>query len=247
MARNNGVKEARGEYVWFVDADDTYSRNAVKLICKEIEHSPDVIPIYARTDGSDSVRNKIPCTVKSGKDVLLSRRWQQCGVFWIFRRSFLKENDLFFIPGIYHEDAEFTPRMLYAAQKVSVIPEVLYLVFRDPSGITQVPRSKRAFDYLQVSERLSSFVVNHNEDGTQIGKVIDSYTAQSINNAFFVICQNNKEEQKAFNSTFYEKRESLLRVLHSAPQLKYHIEALLFRLFPKRYVSTYKFLRCFNR
>lgn len=243
MARNNGADAAKGEYVWFVDADDIYSPNAVSLICKAIESKPDVIPIYAITDGIDMVRNAIPVSVSTGRDVILCGSWQQCGVFWIIRKGFLKENNLRFMPGVYHEDAEFTPRMLYAAKTVKVVPEVLYTVFRDPDGITQVPRPKRAFDYLIVSESLSRFVVNNHEERTAIGKAIDSYTAQDINNAFYVICKNSKEEQRQLDVFFYEKRDVLIRVLKNATQLKYKIEAILFRLFPKHYVMMYKLMK----
>lgn len=61
--------------------------------------------------------------------MLIDAKWEHCGVFWIFRKLFLLENNLRFVPGIYHEDAEFTPRMLYFANKVIVLPEVLYTVF----------------------------------------------------------------------------------------------------------------------
>lgn len=246
MARNNGADAAQGEYVWFVDADDTYSPNAVRLICKAMDGKPDVIPIYAKTDGIDKVRNAIPADVNTGKEVILCGHWQQCGVFWVFRKDFLKENNLRFMPGVYHEDAEFTPRMLYAAKTVKVVPEVLYTVYRDPDGITQVPRPKRAFDYLTISESLSRFVVNNHEEGTAIGKAIDNYTAQDINNAFYVICKNNNEEQGKFDIVFYDKRKELIRPLRNAFRRKYRIEALLFSLMPKHYVRIYRMIKKFG-
>ena len=246
MARNNGVVAAHGKYVWFVDADDTYSSSAVRLICDAIKAGPDVIPIYAETNGINKVRNNIPVNVTTGKEVILSNCWQQCGVFWIFRREFLKENNLFFMPGVYHEDAEFTPRMLYAAKSVKVIPEVLYTVYRDPDSITQVPHPKRAFDYLTISEELSRFVIERGENNTAIGRAIDNYTAQDINNALFLIIQNSKKEQRNFEESFFVKKELLLRSLRKSSKIKYRIEAFLLYLFPKHYISVYKFMKLFS-
>lgn len=243
VARNNGVEAAQGDYIWFVDADDTISSKSVKLICEAMESQPDVMPIYAKTDGVDIVRNAIPIDVKTGKDILKCGRWQQCGVFYVYKRSFLKDNNLQFMPGVYHEDAEFTPRMLYAAKSAKVIPEILYTVYRDPGSITQVPRAKRAFDYLTVSESLSKFVLENGEARTPIGKAIDNYTAQDINNAFYVIVQNSTENQRHFNKVFYEKKEAMLRVLRAASSIKYRLEATLFLLFPYHYVGIYKLMK----
>ena len=243
IARNNGLEAAFGEYVWFVDADDMIAPNAVRLICDAMELQPDVIPIYAQTEGIDRVRNAIRHDAHTGKDVISYGGWEQCGVFYIDKKAFLKVNELSFIPGIYHEDAEFTPRMLYKAKSVKVLPNILYTVFRDPDSITQVPRAKRAFDYLIVVDSLSKFVVDNDEVNTLIGQRIDNYSAQDINNALSIISKNDKREQRQFNKVFYNNRHILIRVLKNSIQRKYRVESFLFRLLPKHYVGVYKIMK----
>jgi len=242
MARNNGTEKSLGEYVWYVDADDLFSHQAVRLICEAIEGTPDVIPIYAETVGVSKIRNQVPINSRTGKDILISRKWGQCGVYWVLRRDFLKDNQLRFLPGIYHEDAEFTPRMLYYAKKVKVVPEVLYTVIREPNSITNVPRPKRAFDCLIVADKLDTFVQSHQLRGSKVGKVIDDQISLLINNGFNIIVQNGRNEQSKFNKTLHGKPQ-LMKVLGASTIWKYRFESVLFRLLPGFYVQMYKIMK----
>ena len=194
MARNNGVKVALGDYVWFVDADDSIASNAVYLICNAISSHPDIIPIYAKTEGVEKVRNEVPENVKSGKDILLSYKWEACGVFNVFRRSFLLDNDLSFYPGIYHEDVEFTPRVLYLAKTAVVIPEVLYTVYKTEGSITEVPKVKRAYDCLFVAESNNRIIDNNSERGSELGRVLSARVSNTITNSLNIMRRIDKKE-----------------------------------------------------
>lgn len=243
MARNNGVDAAQGDYVWFVDADDAISENSIAMIVEAMSSQPDVIPIYAVTDGINKTRNQITPTVTTGKDVLIDAKWEHCGVFWIFRKGFLMEKQLKFYPGIYHEDAEFTPRMLYLAEKVKVIPEVLYKVFHgDEQSITKVPRPKRSYDMVFVVEQLMAFFKVHGENRTAVDRVMCNNNAGLLNTALYVISSNNKSEREKFNMYLFEKRHVLKSFIKS-PLFKYRLEGILFRFLPKHYIGVFQFVR----
>jgi glycosyltransferase involved in cell wall biosynthesis len=241
MARNNGVEPAQGDYIWFVDADDTFSPRSVRLICDAMASQPDVIPIYAITDGIDKVRNHVNPKLHTGKEILSNGGWEHCGVFWVLRKEFLLENNLRFFPGIYHEDAEFTPRMLFTAKSAHVVPEVLYTVYRDPNSITQIPRPKRAFDCLTVAERLSVFF-EKNKDNQMIDRMMDYRISMLLNDALSVITKNSRVEQRKFDEAL-QAMPKLINTLKRSSIRKYRIEAALFRCFPGHYTAIYRIMK----
>lgn len=141
-SRNTGTDMAQGEYVIFLDGDDTIETGCLSRIHDLISATPgaDIYPCAIVTrdeiNGTDEVRdNYRPDAPKEMTGVeatlYLERNW--CGAFCpmlqlsVFRRMFLVENDLKCIRGLRHQDSEFSPRALYLAKRVVPIHEPFYL------------------------------------------------------------------------------------------------------------------------
>lgn len=242
MARNNGLKASEGQYVWFVDSDDWISSESVRLIIDSAGNKPDVIPIKAINDGCNRDRNVIPSDAKDGKDVLLRGKWLFCGPFYVYKKSFWEENNFSYYPGIYHEDAELTPRVLYAAKKVCVIDKVLYYVYQTPGSITRKPKEKQSYDFLLVAEHLNDFAQHHVKEH-ELKKQLFYHASVLLNSGMSKMRHFDKKAQHKYNEHLYQHRK-VFSCLWKSP-LKYKIENILFCIFPKHYMGIYKLMKKF--
>ena len=185
MARNAGLKAAKGEYVWFIDSDDWIEEGCLHEIIARLEQTGvDALQLQYRnvyTEGTlnEEVYSTINGVVE-GKEWLLDEGFFVAVPFMIYRREFLQQQQLSFYPGIYHEDNEFKPRMLYLAQTCASYDKVAYNYFRGNAGsITSTLRLKNGQDNFVVMNNLYAFVREHHIKGkyrrafyTQIGNTM---------------------------------------------------------------------------
>jgi len=147
-SRNRGMKQARGQYIYFVDSDDMLTPNCIERFIGEAESTDadivfchyeeinssggtfyDTAPEKAHARDFDSIRRKNGQEVFTWMiktyDGLLVTAWQQ-----FYKASFLKKSQVNFHPRLLHEDILFSTQILLLANKVSVIPDKLYLYRR---------------------------------------------------------------------------------------------------------------------
>lgn len=135
-ARNSGITIARGEYVLFVDSDDYLQPNTLGTLLIQVERDHlDVLrfryqnvrengeafaPYKDMTDYND-----YSATPTDGLTFLNERMGTQCYVVQFLVKVSIVRQELF-IPGIYFEDTDWTPRMLLHAKRVASTDLVIY-------------------------------------------------------------------------------------------------------------------------
>lgn len=245
-ARNKGLSLAKGEYVWFIDSDDWIETNCLKKITNKcFSENLDGLAICGANMIGDLPIRRFEYTdygVLSGKEVLNNIGLQVCVPFTIYRKKFLEEHSLHFYNGIFHEDVEFSLRAYYFAERVSSLNEIFYFVYQNTSSITRTINPKKAFDLIKVACSLSEFTQNMLPSYIPIFNYkISICINSSLHNAYYF----DKQTERELNNYIYENRH-LFEHLVKSKMVKYKIEGLLFKLFPKKTIQIYKFIQKFN-
>ncbi len=174
-ARNAGTKKAQGDYVWWVDSDDFVETNVVApLLERAVRDELDVhcfgLQLYYEHGNAEpyKIGDASGGQVLAGSDFMLKVAMPPAAWAALYRRQFLIENSLEFMPGVLHEDQEFTMRAYFLAKRVAFTPVTVYNYFQREGSIMKSNTPKKTDDLVQICESLWNFLNAHTEEGTPI-------------------------------------------------------------------------------
>lgn len=186
VARNSGLRKAKGEYIWFVDSDDWLAEGSIITILKYIdEYKPTLISsrlLFTWGDGRVRVTQNISSTVRVPNYKYIKECPVGASQRYIIKASLIKENKLSFYPGIYHEDAEFNPQIIYYAKDVLLIKEALYHYYQRENSIMTSWKLKNTLDYLLVASRIKDF--SDNISDSKYRKALEFFSFKLLFRAF---------------------------------------------------------------
>ena len=231
VARNTGTDIAVGDYIWYVDSDDFIEERCLERILPILSEGYDILALRHRDVFEDgSVREYDYSSLRgidSGKEMLFQGCFSPCVQFFVFRRDLLKRNDLRFVPGIYHEDSEFTPRALAFADKLRLDSGCAYNYLRRTSGsITSSFKLKNAEDIFSVNRNLYEFSLRFDRETR---RALNWQISTNLNTVFSGMGNLSADDRVRVVRLLKENRY-LFRCMMNTRKAKFRIEGLLFLL-----------------
>lgn len=141
-ARNIGIEQSRGEYIWFVDADDYILDGAINDLCRLVKKVElDCVFFFWKRKMGEYIMDtpqKIeledisPDRIYTGRELFklmverLPRVSESVGRY-IVRKAFIKEKKIRFVEGAIYEDGMFGIEMYLKAKKIKLLHESYYV------------------------------------------------------------------------------------------------------------------------
>ncbi len=191
VARNAGLLVAKGDYIFFVDSDDSVEKGTISLLAEKIKNHnyPDMLGFDYLSENEDGTISKERILAPPSFDThLTSDNFPQILLLqhtaWlrIVKKSIYVDNNITFKPGVTYEDLCTTPKIITSCESVVYIPDVLYRYRKRAGSIMSMKGIDGYYNFFTVLEELISWF----KDKDIFDKYYDEIVMLSVANMLFI-------------------------------------------------------------
>ncbi|WP_051198122.1 glycosyltransferase family 2 protein [Butyrivibrio sp. MB2005] len=243
-ARNWGIKEAKSNYIMFLDSDDCLETNTLEELKDNLDKDLDGILFDASIFGDNRFAPK--------KNVYERNRVIQPGVYCgrdfferfypngflasvclaIYKKSLLEEKGIIFPEGVIYEDNVFSFEFIIEAERITYIPNKLYRRrYRENSTMTEAYDEFHMYSHIICADHIFRYINAMSEGEPQIllyafswGKTLLTNWSRFRNDNSISI-----DEKKSLDKRLSEALKMLVELLENK-FISFNLEQDLFRL-----------------
>ena len=169
--RNEGVRRAKGDYLFFLDSDDWIDPQCLEKLYLKIEQDEADLCLYGCVLYKENEkvyetkdfynmslyqnRIKTPCSYVDIKDFIFKRLEAPLK---LWRRKFFMDNSLYFAEGVWYEDVISHVKGIILAKRITFVYENLYFYRQRIGSITKLTNNPRILDIFDVYQGLLDFL-----------------------------------------------------------------------------------------
>jgi glycosyltransferase involved in cell wall biosynthesis len=222
-ARNSGFNMASGKYIWFVDSDDYIKDNSLEILFNQLSNSYlDVLGFsnYHFIEETQMLREN---NINSESSILnnlelLDKKllFEIAPWIYVYKYSFLKENDIHFREDIkIHEDEFYLIEVLSKLNSIKFIEDKIY-VYRIRAN--SLMRSNRKLEKLYVFSQLIDYFIELKNKNYLTKDFWNSKIYNTIQNYYVLFFEMKKEHiSRAMQSDFNRVKSVKLGIIKNDP------------------------------